>query len=42
MWIHANEDMWGELWMHEDGKKCEQAERFVMTHRPWANLSADG
>ena len=40
--IRANEEIWGELWMNEEGKKREQAHEFVMTHKPWATLTAEG
>ena len=40
--IRDNEEMWGQLWMHEQGKKCEQARGFVAEHKPWARLTAEG
>ena len=40
--IEENTEVWGKLWMHEDGKQCKQAADFIRKHRPWSNLTAEG
>ncbi len=39
--IRANEKTWGDLWLHVEEKRCEQAQKFVMANSPWANLTEE-
>ena len=39
--IRANEELWGLLWMHEQGKKFGKAHEFVSEHTPRATLTAE-
>ena len=34
--------MWGPLWQHEAGRKCNKAREFVGEHTPRATLTAEG
>ena len=40
--VKGNEDLWGPLWQHEAGRKCNMARDFVSEHTRRATLTTEG